>query len=40
MHRKWLDCRAVEISRAVAEIDDPRLTEYHRRLTSRVLEGA
>jgi len=40
MHRKWLDCRAIEISRAVAEIDDPRLTEYHRQLTSHVLEGA
>jgi UrcA family protein len=40
MHRKWVDCRAIEISRAVAEIDDPRLTEFHIQLASHVLEGA
>jgi UrcA family protein len=40
IHRKWIDCRALEVANAVAEIDHPGLTEYHRQLTSHALEGA
>jgi UrcA family protein len=40
MHRKWLDCRALEVANAVAKIDHPLLTEYRRQLTSHALEGA
>ena len=40
MHKKWCDCRNIEVAKAVAEIDHPGLTEYHRQLTSRASERA
>lgn len=38
MHKKWCDCRSIEVAKAVAEIDHPGLREYHRQLTSRASE--
>jgi UrcA family protein len=37
-HMQWRDCRTSAVANAVAEIDHPLLTEYHRRLTSGSLK--
>jgi UrcA family protein len=38
IHRKWTACRATQVAMAVAEIDHPGLTEYHRKMTSSPMD--
>jgi UrcA family protein len=40
IHRKWIDCRAIEIANAVLAFDHPGLTEFHRQSTTYAIEGA